>query len=121
MIKRPSDLLTNLKESSTELDSHTNTCVVGRNCLIVQEFHWYISVTIYDPALDSQNERQPVTAALAHDFPDNGEAIMLIIHQALLIETMKNNLLCPMQIRMAGIVANNQPKFLAHKPTANDH
>eukprot|EP00957_Ditylum_brightwellii_P138780 10578742-Ditylum_brightwellii.AAC.1 len=92
MIKRPSDLI----ESSTELDSHTDTCVVGKNCLIVQEFDRYVSVTGYDPALGSQNERQIITASFAYDCPDNGETTMLIIHQAILIETMENNLLYPM-------------------------
>ena len=111
----------NIVELSTELDSHTDTCVVGKNCLIVQEFDRCVSVTGYAPALGSQNERQIVTAALAYDCPDNGETVILVIHQAILIETMENNLLCPMQLRMAGIRVNDKPKFLTHKPTEDDH
>eukprot|EP00957_Ditylum_brightwellii_P025952 1962277-Ditylum_brightwellii.AAC.1 len=33
---------------------------------------------------------------------------------------MENNLLCPIQLRMAGVV-NDKPKFITHKPTENDH
>eukprot|EP00957_Ditylum_brightwellii_P201277 15324908-Ditylum_brightwellii.AAC.1 len=64
---------------------------------------------------------QIVTATLGYDFPDNVETIMLITHQDILIETMKNNLLCPMQLRVAGIVVNDKPKSLTNKPTENNH
>eukprot|EP00957_Ditylum_brightwellii_P181585 13831436-Ditylum_brightwellii.AAC.1 len=34
---------------------------------------------------------------------------------------MENNLLCPMQLIMAGIVVNGKPNFLTHKSTENEY
>ena len=46
---------------------------------------------------------------------------MLIVHQAILVTTMSNNLLCPMQIRMNDIELNDTPKFLTKNPTSKTH
>jgi hypothetical protein len=45
---------------------------------------------------------------------------MLLLHQAILILTMKANLLCPMQLHHHGVFVNDEPKFMALNPT-KDH
>jgi len=42
---------------------------------------------------------------------------MLVIHQAVLIPSMKTNLLSPMQLRDNSLRVNDEPKFMALNPT----
>ena len=46
---------------------------------------------------------------------------MLVIHQAILIPGMPNNLLCPMQLRDNGLAVNDEPKYMALNPTDDHH
>ena len=46
---------------------------------------------------------------------------MLVIHQALLIPDMQNNLLCPMQLRDHSLAKNDEPKYMALNPTEEHH
>ena len=62
-----------------------------------------------------------VSAALAHDDPKTGDAIILVIHQAIHIPSLKNNLLCPMQLRMNDVQVSETPKFLADNPEDSTH
>ena len=104
-----------------ELDSHADTCVIGKNALVINDYEKTVNVTGYDESLGTMNDRRIVSAAVAYDRPDNGQTIMLIINQAIEIETMNNNLLNPMQMRMNGVKVNEQPKFLTHDPTETCH
>ena len=36
--------------SRTDLDSHAEACVLGRNCLIFQDYNKTVTVTGYDPS-----------------------------------------------------------------------
>jgi hypothetical protein len=62
-----------------------------------------------------------VSAARAYDCPRTGQVIILMVHQAIHIPTMENNLLCPMQIRMNDAKVSDIPKFLADNPTDETH
>jgi hypothetical protein len=46
---------------------------------------------------------------------------MLEIHQAILVPNMSTNLLCPNQLRQAGIRVNDEPKHLWPNPTDDMH
>ena len=85
--------------SRTELDTHADTCVVGKNCLIVHEYNRWVTVTGYDPKQGCVKDLKVVAAVLAYDCPKTGEVIILRINQAIYIKSMSNNLLCPMQLR----------------------
>ena len=89
--------------SRTELDIHSDTCVVGNNCLVIHEYERYVTVTGYDPKQGSVKDLKVVGAVIAYDCPHMGEVIIIRINQAIHIKSMYNNLLCPMQIRMNDI------------------
>ena len=108
-------------DSRTELDSHADTCVVGRNALIFHDFERPVNVTGYDPALGINKDVKTVSAAIAYDDPTTGEVIILVLHQALHIPTMEHNLLCPMQLRMNDVMVSEIPKFLTENPTDRTH
>ena len=60
-------------------------------------------------------------AAVAYDNPQTGETSVLLINQAIMIPSIKNILLCPMQCCLNGVTVNDVPKFLLKNPTVDDH
>jgi hypothetical protein len=107
-------------DSQSELDSHADTCVVGKNALIIHDFERAVNVTGYDKAVATVKART-VTAAVAYDNPNTGEVMIFIIHQAIEIPDLKHNLLCPMQMRLNDVLVSEIPKFLARDATEDTH
>ena len=103
-----------------ELDSHADTSVVGSNVLIVHDHERYVDVFGYDSKSRHKNVTT-VDAAVAYDNPQTGDTSVLLINQAIMIPSMNNILLCPMQCRLNGVTVNDVPKFLLKDPTVNDH
>ena len=52
-------------ETRTELDSHADTCVVGKNALFVHDYDRKFNVTGYDPSQPTAQSLRIVSAALA--------------------------------------------------------
>ena len=107
------------QESTTDLDSHADTCVVGKNALITLDFETPVRVTGYDK-LKAKSYRT-VSAALAYDDPKMGEVHILEVHQVIEIPHLHHNLLCPMQLRVNDVEVNERPKFLTRYLTDNSH
>jgi hypothetical protein len=108
-------------EHPTDLDSHADTCVVGKHALVTLILDKRVNVSGFDPTQGKVKDLHLVSAALAYDCPETGEAIILNIHQAVHVPTMDNNLLCPMQMRIADVEVYECPKFLEDKPTDLSH
>ena len=108
--------------STTEVDSHADTCVVGRHALVFHDFDRPVNVTGYDEGKGTTEEDcKTVSAALAYDDPRTGEVIILVVHQAILIPHLEINLLCPMQLRINDVKISEVPKFLTDNPTDDTH
>ena len=58
---------------------------------------------------------------VAYDHPDTWDMHMLVIHQAILILEMQNNLLCPMQLCNHGLAVNDEPKYMTLNPMDDHH
>ena len=78
-------------------------------------------VQAYNEDVGEQSNWRIVSAVVAYDHPATGEVYMLVIHQAILIPGMPNNLLCPMQLRDHGLAVNDEPKYMALNPTDDHH
>jgi hypothetical protein len=114
--------MVNIHKDRSELDSHMDTCVIGKNVLITHDCNRPVSTTCYDQSQGTTHRNmKTISAALAYDCPRTGQVIILMLHQAIHIPTMENNLLCPMQIRMNDIKVSETPKFLADNPTDKTH
>ena len=50
-----------------------------------------------------------------------GEVFIIEVHQAILIDHLHNNILCPMQMRMYDVKVNDIPKYLTDNPTDQTH
>ena len=109
-------------ESRTELDSHADTCVVGRSAMVVQDYGRPVDVKGYDSSQGVVHKScKTISAALAYDCPDTGEVLILLVNQAIYIPSLTHNLLCPMQLWMNDVQVSDQPKFLTDNPDNKTH
>ena len=107
-------------ETTLELDSHTDTCVLGCNALILHDYLRPVSVQGYDPALGT-TQYNTVSGVLAYDHPTSGETYHLVVNQAIHIPHLDHHLLCPMQCQVNDVIVNKTPKFLAQDLTEHMH
>ncbi len=112
--------LDGIHETTLELDSHANTCVLGCDALIILDYNRPVSIVSYDESLGSKTY-QTVSGVVAYDDPQTGRKLHLIINQAIHIPHLDHHLLCPMQCRLNDVIINNLPKFLATDPTDQTH
>jgi hypothetical protein len=107
-------------ETTLELDSHADTCVLGRDALIIRDYNRPVEVYGYDPNLGSKTY-QTVSGVVAYNDPHTGEVFHLIINQVIHIPHLDHHLLCPMQCRVNDVTINKMPKFLAVDTTDHMH
>ena len=67
-------------------------------------------MTTYDPKGPTAKSMKTVSAALAYDDPETGEVLILVLHQAISIPHMDNNLLSTFQLRLNDVMVNDVPK-----------
>ena len=109
-------------DQRTELDSHADTSVVGKeSALLIHDYETPVHVHGYTEEVGRSFNCCVVSAVIAYDHPEMGDVYMLVIHQAILIPEMQNNLLCPMQLRDHGLAVNDNPKYMALSPTEGHH
>ncbi len=107
-------------KTQVELNSHADTSLVGFNILVVHYHDLYVEFFGYD----SKSRHKYVTtvnAAVASDNPQTGDMSVLLNNQAILIPSIKNILLCPMQCCLNSDSVNYVTKFLMKNPIVNDH
>jgi hypothetical protein len=107
-------------ETTLELDSHNDTCVLGRDAFIILDYNQPVSIAGYDESLGSKTY-QTVSGVVAYDDPQTRRMLHLIINQAIHIPHLDHHLLCPMQCRVNDVTLNNLPNYLAANPTDQMH
>jgi hypothetical protein len=107
--------LDGIYETTLELDSHDDTCVLGRGALIILDYNRPVSVVGYDESLGSK------TYQTAYDDPQTRRTLHLIINQAIHIPHIDHHLLCPMQCCVNDVTVNDLPEFLAVDSTDQTH
>jgi hypothetical protein len=109
------------EESRTELDSHANIPVVGRNAYIISDMGRIADMNSFTPDYASMRI-SIVDAAVRYDCPYDGKTYIFVLQNALHLPSMKNNLIPPFVMREAGIRDNNDtPKIQTSDPTQEDH
>ena len=107
--------------SRTDLDSHANMCLIGRNSIIVNYSGRYADVNAFSPDIDTLQRIPIVDAAIAYDCPYSSKPYIFLIHNGLYVESMDNNLIPPFIMREAGITVSDVPKIHVCDPTVSDH
>ena len=93
--------------------------VSKETALIIKDYELPVNVTGYRDGLGTEKCRT-VTGVVAYEHFD-GTTYYLHFHQALEINGIKGNLICPMQLRSNGIRVNDEPKHLVLNPTKYHH
>ena len=97
-------------------------CVIGQYALIVHDFNRPVNVIGYDPSKGIMTPNcQTVSAEVAYDCPMTGEVFIIEVRQAILIDHLHNNILCPMHMRMYDVKVNYIPKYLTDNNTDQTH
>jgi hypothetical protein len=107
-------------ESRTDLDSHADTTVLGKHCLVVCKTNRTANVSPFLPELGTAEKVEIITGAIAYDHPE-GETIILIVNQELYIPALCDNLICDNQCRMNDVAIDACPKSLSENPTESTH
>lgn len=100
-----------------ELDSHADTCCLGHACTIIARHSQTVSVEPFDPSLGHIDDIAIVDAAIAFDHPETKQTWILVFRQALYIPNLDCHLLCPMQMRLHGLIVNDVPSFIPGRPS----
>ena len=79
------------KEHCTELDSHTDMCVVGSGAFVHDKTGDTIDIAPYDATIGTRSYKV-VLATVAYDDYTLGHPVLLTINQAVYIPKMANNL-----------------------------
>ena len=107
-------------ESRTELDSHANMPVVGREALVVEQSGKTVEVSPFTPDY-KPIKVEVVNAMIQCDSPLGCKEYMLVIQNALRVPSMSNNLIPPFIMRENGIMVNECAKIHCEDPTMEDH
>ena len=107
-------------ESRTELDSHANMPVVGREALVVEQSGKTVEVSPFTPDY-KPIKVEVVNAMIQYDSPMDGKEYILVIQNALRVPSMSNNLIPPFIMRENGIIVNESAKIHCENPTREDH
>ena len=102
-------------ESATELGSHSDSPVVGRNAIIIETASKTVLVLGFTSDLGKPLRVPVLNAVVAYDCEFTGETYILVIYNALHMKSM-DNLIPPFMLRQSGLEVNECPKFLAKKP-----
>ena len=111
----------NRSESSTELDSHADSPVVGKNVYIIRPTGRKVSVKGFTDQLGAPILVPEVDAAVVYDCEYTGKSVVLVIQNALHLRNMDVNLIPPFMMRLAGLKVDECPKFLAENPSQDSH
>jgi hypothetical protein len=104
----------------SDLDSHADCCVCGKEVLVFNDFDREVTVTGWDPEGKTQSLRI-ISAAMGYTIPQSGQTVLLIFHQSIFSPSLNHNLLSTMQMRLHDVIVNETPKFQYLTPTKLSH
>ena len=103
-----------------EVDSHADTCVLGKHCLVIHDWGRPVKVSGWNPK-DGSRECKIVSGVVVWDRPEDGALFMLIFHQAIYCPDLEHHLICPLQLRQNGLTVNETQKQFVNDPEVTDH
>ena len=89
-------------ESSTELDSHANMVVIGKQAFIFSHSGQYANVRAFTDEVKVIPKVPIVDAVIAYDCPQSGQTYIIVVRNALCVPSMEHNLISPFILREAG-------------------
>jgi hypothetical protein len=108
------------ESNRSDLDSHADCCVCGKEVLVFNDFDREVTLTGW--YLEGQtNSLQIVSEELSYTMPQSGKTVLLTVHQSILSPTLNHNLLISVQLRLHDVIVNETPKFQSLNITNLSH
>ena len=107
-------------DTTVELDSHTDTCVLGRDALIFLDFDRPVVVKGYESSLGTKTYAT-VSGALAYDDPLTGKVYHIVITKPCISNILTTTSFAQCNIEVNDVTINEMPNFLARDPTDHTH
>jgi hypothetical protein len=104
----------------SDLDSHADCCVCGKEVLVFNVFDMEVTFTDWDPEGETQSLRI-FSAVMGYTIPQSGQTVLMIAHQSIFSPSLNHNLLRTMQMRLHDVIVNETPKFQSLNPTQLPH
>jgi len=92
----------------TEMDSHADTIVAGKNFVVTRHTDRSCDVSPYTDAYEPMKNIRIVQAATGYTSP-NGRDYILVVNEALHMPDLPHSLLNPNQLRHYGIIVQDNP------------
>jgi hypothetical protein len=100
----------------SDIHSHADFCVCGKEVLVFNYFDREVTVTGWDPEGENQSLRI-VSVAMGYTIPKPGQTVLLIVHPIMFSPSLNHNLLSTMQMRLYDVIVNETPNFQSLNPT----
>ena len=117
---RVTSVTSNSKESTLDMYSHADTCVLGYNSPVIQEHVRPVNFISYDPSFGYRTYKT-LSGVIRYDHPITGQTYHLVIQQEISIPHLEYHILFPMQYRVNDVTINDFPRFLVSKLTNENH
>ena len=95
--------------------------MIGRHAVILNRSGRHAEVNAFSPNIESLHKVPIVDAAIAYDCPYTCKCYVLVVWNALYVESMGNNLIPPFVMREAGIEVSEVAKIHVSDPSVSDH
>lgn len=116
-----SQLVSGERSTFAELDSHADTCVFGKDALVLTRHSQVYDVHGFHPELGSVQQVPGADVVVAFDIPHTQETFMLIFNQVLYCEEVRGALIPPFQLRSNDIIVNDVPRQHLADPKEDSH
>ena len=108
-------------QSRTELDSHANMVVIGKNSVIFDRTGKTCTVNSFSESSGSLHDVPIVDAVIAYDCPYRCKTYLLLLRNCLEVPELEDNLIPPFVLREAGIILDECPKSQSKNPSSETH
>ena len=113
--------MNNSEIMEAHFDSHANMVVLGKCCWILSTSKERTAVSGFVDDVGTLPSVPIVDAVIAYDFPHTYKTVLLVLRNALYIESMEHHLLPPFILREAGLIINETPKIQCEEAELEDH
>ena len=96
---------------TTELDSHANMIVLGKQSLVIQDTGHSAEVNAFSDDVGGFLKVQIVDAVVAYNCPYTSKTHLLVMRNTLHIPSMKQDLIPPFILRESGLIVQDIPKI----------
>ena len=103
-----------------ELDSYVDTYLVGYNCLVIHDHNRPVNAYSYDTQ-DGHRSAMTVDATVGYQDSQRRQKFILMINQAIHINSLESHLLSPMQCCLNGVHISEVSKFLPESHSVTTH